>query len=130
MICQRFTNQDPIGFAAMEANLYRYVFGNPVNLNDPDGEFAILVLMAAGAVAGGAVDLGLQLIQNGGILDCVDWGSVGTSAAIGGLGAIPGAGAAGAAAGAFKHSKRGKKWLDSSHDWNNVRSRKIQFLWL
>ena len=39
----RFINQDPIGFAAGDLNLYRYVFNNPVNLTDPDGQFAIVL---------------------------------------------------------------------------------------
>ncbi len=33
----RFLNEDPLGFTAGDANLYRYVFNNPVNLTDPDG---------------------------------------------------------------------------------------------
>ena len=33
----RFLSEDPIGFAAADANLYRYVFNNPTNLTDPSG---------------------------------------------------------------------------------------------
>ena len=33
----RFLKEDPIGFAAGDVSLYRYVFNNPVNLIDPDG---------------------------------------------------------------------------------------------
>ena len=33
----RFISEDPIGFAAGDANLYRYVFNNPVNFRDPSG---------------------------------------------------------------------------------------------
>ncbi|MCH8993155.1 MAG: T9SS type A sorting domain-containing protein, partial [Acidobacteria bacterium] len=36
-----FTQQDPIGFAGLEVNLYRYVFNNPTNLTDPSGQFGI-----------------------------------------------------------------------------------------
>jgi RHS repeat-associated protein len=33
----RFLSQDPIGFAAGDANLYRYVENNPTNATDPSG---------------------------------------------------------------------------------------------
>ena len=33
----RFLSEDPIGFDAGDQNLYRYVFNNPTNLNDPEG---------------------------------------------------------------------------------------------
>ena len=33
----RFLSKDPIGFAAGDTNLYRYVFNDPVNLKDPTG---------------------------------------------------------------------------------------------
>ncbi|MCH8990512.1 MAG: DUF2163 domain-containing protein, partial [Acidobacteria bacterium] len=33
----RFLVEDPIGFAAGDVNLYRYVFNNPTNLTDPSG---------------------------------------------------------------------------------------------
>ncbi len=55
---------------------------------DPNGELAFLVPLAIvaikGALAGAAMDAGIelasQLIENGGDIDCVDWGGVGTSA--------------------------------------------------
>jgi RHS repeat-associated protein len=34
----RFLQEDPIGFDGGDLNLYTYVFNNPVNLTDPDGE--------------------------------------------------------------------------------------------
>ncbi len=34
----RFLSEDPIGFAGGDPNLYSYVFNNPINLTDPDGE--------------------------------------------------------------------------------------------
>ena len=46
----RFLQQDPIGFAAGDANFYRYVFNNPQNFTDPSG-------FAANYVAGGAIRL-------------------------------------------------------------------------
>ncbi len=44
---QKFLSEDPIGFAAGDNNLYRYVFNNPVLLTDPTGEFVPLVYVAA-----------------------------------------------------------------------------------
>ena len=34
----RWTSQDPLGFAAGDANLYRYVSNDPANRDDPSGE--------------------------------------------------------------------------------------------
>ena len=59
--------------------------GNPVNFVDPTGEFANIII---GGIIGGGLDLGLQLWDNGGRFECVDWGSVGTSAALGVVGGL------------------------------------------
>ena len=40
----RFLQQDPIGFAGGDANLYAYTFANPVNYTDPDGQVALQLL--------------------------------------------------------------------------------------
>ncbi|MDT0594942.1 RHS repeat-associated core domain-containing protein [Glaciecola petra] len=37
---RRFISEDPIGFEANDANLYRYVFNNPLNATDPSGKSA------------------------------------------------------------------------------------------
>ncbi|MBX3301637.1 MAG: RHS repeat-associated core domain-containing protein [Nitrospira sp.] len=34
---QRFISEDPIGFLGGDANLYAYVFGNPLRFRDPSG---------------------------------------------------------------------------------------------
>lgn len=57
----RFLSEDPIGFAATDLNLYRYVVNDPMNRRDPDGHFAVLIppalyklgelLLVLGAVA-------------------------------------------------------------------------------
>jgi RHS repeat-associated protein len=52
----RWTARDPIGFAGGNANLYGHVLGDPVNLLDPDGRWALVD--DAAFVLGGAV-LGL-----------------------------------------------------------------------
>ena len=43
-----FVGEDPLGFAAGDANLYRYVFNSPTNFTDPSGEIA-------GGMEGGGV---------------------------------------------------------------------------
>jgi RHS repeat-associated protein len=47
----RWTAKDPIGFQGGDTNLYGYVLGDPVNLIDPDGTFAILPVLAGGLLA-------------------------------------------------------------------------------
>ncbi|MBK8136466.1 MAG: RHS repeat-associated core domain-containing protein [Chloroflexi bacterium] len=65
-------------------NPYLYVRGNPVNLTDPSGRIAPLLLAGAAALVGGLVGglVGLagdfihQLQQNGGNLGCIDRGQM------------------------------------------------------
>jgi len=35
----RFVSEDPLGFAAGDVNFYAYVGNNPINNNDPSGQF-------------------------------------------------------------------------------------------
>jgi RHS repeat-associated protein len=50
----RFISRDPTGFAGGDINLYTYVRNNPVNFDDPSGEFVQLLVGAGiGAFAGG-----------------------------------------------------------------------------
>ncbi|MFS1525204.1 RHS repeat-associated core domain-containing protein [Microbulbifer sp. 2304DJ12-6] len=113
----RFIQGDPLGLYD-GLNTYTYVDNNPLIYTDPTGEFGVL-----GGVIGGVVDLGLQLAQNGGNLNCVNWGQVAGSAALGAL--TGGLGSLGRAAttNAFKHSVSGAKWARSSKRWNNVQRR-------
>lgn len=41
-VAKRFLSEDPIEFEANDANLYRYVFNNPLNATDPSGENALM----------------------------------------------------------------------------------------
>lgn len=46
----RFLSRDPLGFAAGDYNLYRYVFNNSVTYTDPTGELAFIPLVILAAV--------------------------------------------------------------------------------
>jgi RHS repeat-associated protein len=46
----RFISQDPIGFSAGDANLYRYVFNSPTNFTDPSGEIAWVPVIILGGI--------------------------------------------------------------------------------
>ena len=48
----RFLQQDPIGFAGGDANLYAYTFANPVNYTDPSGEIVPALVLAPLLVRG------------------------------------------------------------------------------
>jgi hypothetical protein len=66
----RWLSEDPIGFAAGDANLYRYVGNGPVNATDPLGlEAATIVIGVGGSqtiIGGGTVVAGAPVIVAGG----------------------------------------------------------------
>ena len=51
----RFLSEDPLGFGGGDANLYRYVFNDPVNLTDPTGQISPQVVI--GTVVGACIAL-------------------------------------------------------------------------
>jgi RHS repeat-associated protein len=69
----RYIQADPIGLLG-DVNPYLYAGADPINMIDPDGEWAWPL---AGGLALGGANLGYQLYQNGGRFDCVDWWQVG-----------------------------------------------------
>ncbi len=75
----RWTEKDAIGFNG-GLNLYVYAGDDGVNRVDPSGHFWHIV---AGAAAGAGIDLGWQLWNNGGNIDCVNWWQVGGAALVG-----------------------------------------------
>ncbi|WIM09099.1 MAG: hypothetical protein OJF58_000050 [Enhydrobacter sp.] len=86
-VAGRWLSRDPFGEGSDPVgNLYPYAGGNPISLTDPNGDFVPLLV---GAAAGAASDVAIQLAINGGKFGCINWGSVGISAA---LGAVGGAG--------------------------------------
>ena len=87
----RFTSVDPLGLNAGDANLYRYAFNNPVTYADPTGEIVFLPILV-GAGLGALVDIGMQLVFNGGNVNDISWGSVAVSAGLGALGGGLGSG--------------------------------------
>ncbi|MCP4361914.1 MAG: hypothetical protein GY796_28210, partial [Chloroflexi bacterium] len=55
----RFLSTDPMGYAAGDANLYRYTFNNPTNLTDPTGEIVFVPIVVAALLALKVIDYGL-----------------------------------------------------------------------
>jgi RHS repeat-associated protein len=79
-----FIQQDKIGFAGGDTNLYRYVFNSPTNYTDPSGNFPVVPLVNFGV--GFLVDSAIQVAVNRGF-DNYDWKQAtmtGLSSAVGG----------------------------------------------
>lgn len=57
----RFLQEDPIGFAGGDINLYRYVGNSPVNFKDPTGEGVILGIACGVGIAGTAILTAIEL---------------------------------------------------------------------
>jgi hypothetical protein len=123
----RWTAKDPSGFAGGDTNLYAYAYGDAVNFVDPNGELAFLVPLAVlalkGALAGAAMDAGMelasQLIDNGGNIDCLDWGDVGASGVNGGI--------SGGLLGPLGNALTGVKGCVVRHGWEKHHDRHQQF---
>ncbi|WP_405608193.1 RHS repeat-associated core domain-containing protein [Streptomyces sp. NBC_01508] len=81
----RFISQDPIGHAG-GTNLYQYALSSPTTYTDPTGNSPML----AGCVIGGLGEAGLDWLGQRLSGRKVDWGQVGTSAALGCAGGMLG----------------------------------------
>jgi RHS repeat-associated protein len=95
----RFISEDPIGFAAGDTNLYRYVGNNSTNYTDPSGEIAPL-LAAAWGVGVAAAGIGAAWGFASGVAQSIDsdrrngilgWDSIGSAYINGLIGAGKGA---------------------------------------
>lgn len=82
-ISGRWIAADPTLYAGM-SNFYVYADNDPINRIDPSGTIPIAPIVA-GAVWGAGLELGIQLLTNGGKFGCVDWAAVAVSGAIGAL---------------------------------------------
>ncbi len=96
----RWTAKDRIRFNAGDPNLFAYVLGDPVQLLDADGEFAVLAVAALAIVAAGAIGIGVPaaitaLLPDSIVSDCdqarFNQAAAATAAVVGGTAAIPGA---------------------------------------
>ncbi|NRB26011.1 MAG: RHS repeat-associated core domain-containing protein [Shewanella sp.] len=81
----RFYSNDPVGYTAknpvMSFNRYMYVNNNPYKYTDPNGEFLI------GALFNAALDITIQLVENGGNISKVDPLQVAGAFVMGAIGA-------------------------------------------
>ena len=50
-----FISEDPIGFAAGDYNISRYVTNNPLNFNDPTGQILSMTMSTTGGLSGSAL---------------------------------------------------------------------------
>ncbi|MFD3483256.1 RHS repeat-associated core domain-containing protein [Streptomyces sp. NPDC058665] len=81
----RFISQDPIGYAG-GTNLYQYALSSPTTYTDPTGNSPML----AGCVIGALGEAGLDWLGQRLSGRKVNWGQVGTSAALGCVGGMTG----------------------------------------
>jgi RHS repeat-associated protein len=105
----RYLQPDPLGLIA-GMNVYGYANQSPMMYIDPNGENPLLVGAAIGFGIGFLLDAMMQLYDNGGRLECVNWWQAGASGILGALtggggGAIGGAGLKSALAGLSNKTK-------------------------
>jgi len=104
---------DPVTFMDTglpgQFNRYAYTWNDPINANDPDGEFLNFVI---GAAIGAAIETGSQLIANGGDFSSLDGGAIlksgGVGALTGGLGGALAKQGATRAIGGLSNQAKGK----------------------
>jgi RHS repeat-associated protein len=79
------------GYTPWGLSRYAYVQGNPETLADPDGHCWPVCTMIVGALVGAAVGAGLSIVTQAASGHSINWGEVGTQAAVGAVsGAIAG----------------------------------------
>ena len=81
----KWTSKDPIGLAGGDANILAYVGNDPVNFIDPTGEALWFVALLGRMAFGAVLDIGFQLWDNGGNVNCIDWSDVALAAGFGGF---------------------------------------------
>jgi RHS repeat-associated protein len=84
----RFLQTDPVGYKD-DLNLYLYVHDDPTDKTDPTGKCEPFCGAIIGAVIGGGLEAGSQLLQTGHVSN---WRAVGREALIGGIAGATGAG--------------------------------------
>lgn len=99
-----FVGEDPLGFGAGDANLYRYVFNSPTNYTDPSGEVAVAAVVVGVIVGGAIVNLLVPPLPAQTAEDCEDihedeyfWPRIGAGLVVGAAIAAAPAGARGVA---------------------------------
>jgi hypothetical protein len=80
----RYLQADPLGLVD-GASIFGYVRQNPGRLTDPTGQCPWCIV----ALSSFAIDVGMQLLLNGGNFGCIDWGQAALSGLLGaGQGAL------------------------------------------
>ncbi|QPJ62208.1 MAG: RHS repeat-associated core domain-containing protein [Candidatus Nitronauta litoralis] len=72
----RWTSKDPIEFEGGDTNLFGYVLNDPVNYIDPTGNCPWCVKIGIEIL----IEIAIQMTQNGGKIECIDWEAVGKAA--------------------------------------------------
>ena len=82
----QFLTRDPL--EAITRSAYGYAGNNPLNVTDPTGMCPWCIAIVVGAVIGGGIDLGFQMLDNAiagcGLLDDINWTSVAFWSFVGG----------------------------------------------
>lgn len=109
----QFLTRDPLEVLTRSA--YDYAGGDPINTIDPSGLCPMCVVFLGGALLGGGLDLGFQMLDNVshgcGAFSNINWTSVGVNALIGGGLSV---GGELLATGRLAQAFRGINWADET----------------